>query len=66
MVCSEAYNIITLDTIDLTPRIHNPRIIARNASYNVHALALQLADLLDVWGQVTRLATGSKGPGNRE
>lgn len=37
----------------LSPSTHDPRIIRCNNHYQIHALALQLLDLLEIWRQMT-------------
>lgn len=38
----------------LSPSTHDPRIIRCNNHYQIHALALQLLDLLEIWRQMTK------------
>lgn len=54
----DTHNIVTLDTVDLAPSVHDPSVVRGDDGDNVDALALDLLDLLDVGGQVASLAAG--------
>jgi hypothetical protein len=55
------YNVITLDLVDLAPRIHDPAVVGGDDSDDIDAFALELVDLLDVGWKMVSLATGSEG-----
>ena len=55
------YNIITLDSIRLAPRTHNPRIVERNDGYDINSLALDRGQVVDVAGEVLGGAARCEG-----
>lgn len=57
----QTYNIVILDAIGLTPRVHHPRIIERDHRDNIHALGLDGLQVLNVAGEVAGGAAGSEG-----
>jgi hypothetical protein len=63
---AEEEDVITLDTVDLAPGVHDPAVVAGNDSDDIDALALQVAELLDVGRQVVGLATGRERTGNAD
>lgn len=63
---AQEQHLVALDAIDLAPRVHDPRIVARNRGDDVNALLAEFGCLLDVRRQVVRLAAGCEGAGNAE
>ena len=59
-------HLLTLDAVDLAPRIHNPAVVARNRGNDVDALGLELCGLGNVRRQVVRLAARGEGAGHGE
>lgn len=51
---------------DLSPGVHDPAVIARNGSNDVHTLLMKLVCVLDVRRKVVRLAAGREGTGHGE
>lgn len=49
-------HVVTLDAIDLAPRIHDPAVVGRNGRNDVDALVGELAAVGDVGGKVVGLA----------
>lgn len=63
----QTYDIITLNSIRFSPRAHDPRIIERNDSHDVDALALQRGEVLDVaWEMVGGAAGGESARDGEE
>jgi len=60
---TQEQHLITLDSIDLAPRVHDPAVVARDRCNDIDALLAELGGLLDVGGQVEGLAAGGKGTG---
>jgi len=52
--------VIGRDLVDLAPGAHDEGVVGRDHGDLVDALLLQVADLLDVWGQVIGLAAGGE------
>lgn len=63
---TQKQDLVALDTVDLAPRVHDPRIVGRNCGDDVDALVLELLGLGNVGWQVVCLAAGSEGTGNGE
>lgn len=63
---AEHENVIALNTVDLAPSVHDPRVVRRNDGNDINALALQLRQLLDVRRQVVSLAPGGERAGDRD
>lgn len=57
-------DIVTLDAIDLAPRVHDPGVVGRNCGHDIDALVAELAALLDVGREVVGLAAGCEGTWN--
>lgn len=56
----KTHNIITFDTVNLAPSGHDECVVGSDHGNNVDPLALQLVELLNVWGQVACRATGGE------
>lgn len=57
---SVAYDAVALDLIDLSPRIHDERIVRGNDSDDVNALLFERLEVLNIRGEVTCLAPRSE------
>jgi hypothetical protein len=58
---AQEQHLVALDAVDLAPRVHHPAVIGRNRSDDIDTLLAELLDVLDVWGEVVRLAAGCEG-----
>lgn len=63
---AQKQHLIALDTINLAPRIHNPRVIAGNSRHDIYALLTELVGVLDVGREMVCLAAGGEGAGDAE
>ena len=63
---AEEKDVVTLDTVDFAPSVHDPRVVRRNDSDDVNALALELREFLDVGRKVVGLAARCECAGNRD
>jgi hypothetical protein len=55
------YNVVTLDSVDLAPCVHDPAVVGCNHGDDINSLALELVDLLDVWWEMESLAARCEG-----
>jgi hypothetical protein len=60
------YDIITLNTIGLSPCTHHPCVVERNHSYDIHAFGLELGEVLDVAWEMLDGAAGGEGAWDSE
>jgi hypothetical protein len=63
---ASTYDIIALNVIRLSPCAHDPRIVECNDGHDIDALALQLAEVLDVAGEMSGGAAGGECAGDGE